>query len=60
MINLANFVFDILCFFLAVSIPFVLFMGFLILYEKWQERNEIKLDNTDELFRQPIKHKLKN
>ncbi len=59
MINLINFVFDILCFFLAVSIPFVLFMGFLILYERWQERNEIELDDTSTMFLQPIKHKLK-
>lgn len=59
MINFVNFIFNILYFFLAISIPFVLVIGFLILWEKLQERNEVELDDTSTMFFQPIKHKLK-
>ena len=46
-----NFIFNILYFFLAISIPFVLTIGFLILWEKLQERNEVELDDTSKIFR---------
>lgn len=51
MLNCINFIFNILYFFLAVSIPFILVIGFLILWEKLQERNEIQLDDTSKIFR---------
>jgi hypothetical protein len=59
MINCINFIFNILYFFLAISILIILPIGFLILWEKWQERNEVELDDTSTMFLQPIKHKLK-
>lgn len=59
MINYINFVFNILFYFIAVLIPFILVIGFFIIWEKWQERNEVELDDTSKIFLQPIKHKLK-
>lgn len=50
-----NFIFNILYFFLAISIPFVLTIGFLILWEKLQERNEVQLDDTSKIFRYNLK-----
>ena len=55
MINCINFIFNILYFFLAVSIPFILVIGFLILWEKWQERNEPELDDTSKIFRYDLR-----
>lgn len=55
MINYINFIFNILYFFLAISIIIVLPIGFLILKEKWQERNELELDNTSKIFRYDLK-----
>ncbi len=51
MINCINFIFNILYFFLAVSIPFILVIGFLILWEKWQDRKDVYLDDTSKIFK---------
>lgn len=58
MINYINFIFNILYFFLAVSLPFILVIGFFIIWEKWQERNEPELDDTSKIFRYDL-NKLK-
>lgn len=58
MINYVNFIFNILYFFLAISILIVLPIGFLILCEKLQDRNEPKLDDTSKIFRYDL-NKLK-
>lgn len=50
-----NFIFNILYFFLAISIPFVLIIGFLIIWEKLQERNEVELDDTSKIFKYNLK-----
>lgn len=55
MINCINFIFDILYFFLAVSILIILPIGFLILWEKWQERNEPELDDTSKIFKYDLR-----
>ena len=50
-----NFIFNILFFFLSISIPFVLTIGFLILWEKLQERNEVELDDTSKKNKYKLK-----
>lgn len=55
MINCINFIFNILYFFLAISIPFVLVIGFFIIWKKWQERNDVQLDDTSKIFRCELK-----
>ena len=55
MLNCINFIFNILYFFLAVSIPFILTIGFLIIWEKWQDRNEVELDDTSKIFRYDLR-----
>lgn len=53
-----NFIFNILFYFIAVLIPFILVMGFLIICEKLQERNEVELDDTYKIFKYDL-NKLK-
>lgn len=55
MLNCINFIFNILYFFLALSIILVLPIGFLILQEKWQERNEPELDDTSKIFKYDLR-----
>lgn len=55
MINYINLIFNILYFFLAISILIVLPIGFLILCEKLQEKKEIYLDDTSKIFRFDLK-----
>ena len=55
MLNCINFIFNVLYIFLALSILFVLPIGFLILWEKWKERNELELDDTSKIFRYDLR-----
>ena len=55
MLNCINFIFNILYFFLAVSILIILPIGFLILWEKWQERKDVYLDDTSKIFRYDLR-----
>jgi hypothetical protein len=55
MINCINFIFNILYIFLAISIPFVLVIGFLILWEKWQEKKDVYLDDTSKIFKYDLR-----
>ena len=55
MLNCINFIFNVLYIFLAVSIIFVLPIGFLIIWEKWQEINEPELDDTSKIFRYDLR-----
>ena len=50
-----NFIFNILYFFIAVSLPFILVIGFLILCEKLQEKKDVYLDDTSKIFRYDLR-----
>lgn len=50
-----NFIFNILYFFIVVLLPFILVIGFFIILEKLQERNEVQLDDTSKIFRYGLK-----
>ena len=55
MINFVNFIFNILFYFLAVSIPLILVLAFFILAEYLEERNEVELDDTSKIFRYDLR-----
>lgn len=55
MINFVNFIFNVLYIFIAILIPFILVIGFLILWEKWQERKDVYLDDTSKIFRYDLR-----
>ena len=50
-----NFIFDVLFYFLAVSIPLILVIGFFILTEYLEEKRVIQLDDTSKIFKYDLR-----